>query len=324
MPAPTSDPVAFSTTELSVVETPTLKIRPIPKVEVDNLRRAVAWTAMLIASAVPNIIFRVSGNGSPYFLPVTQTAVVVLIAILADRSPRLRPLTGFLLTIGILRLGWFFIAPVLGDWAPIHNLAADSSWGAQQFIARLLNVAGALLMLATFIGRGFSRQDLFLRAGELDAPARPEPFLWFRRSIPWTRFGPQLLVIFGVVLPLFLFVTLKPAIIDPIRSWSLLPWALATAAINAANEEFQFRCVPLAHLRGALPLAECLWLTSIFFGLGHYFGQPSGPIGVIMATLAGWLWGKSMVETRGSLWAFGIHMVQDLVIFYFLAMAVRG
>ncbi|MEY2493056.1 MAG: protease family protein [Verrucomicrobiota bacterium] len=290
----------------------------------DPLRRAVAWGAMLIGSAIPNIISRLVGNGSPYLLPVGQTVVLVVLAILADKSRRLKPLTGFILTIAIVRLGWFAIAPMLNDWPPVHDIVVNTSWGAQQFIQRLLLTAGALLLLSTFIGRRFTRQDLFLRVGNLAAPARPEPILWFRRPIPWTQLGPQLLVIFGVALPIFLFITLRPDFGQLPRLWQLLPWGLATAALNAANEEFQFRCVPLAHLRNALPQREALWLTAIFFGLGHYFGQPSGPVGVLMATMAGWIWGKSMVETRGMGWAFGIHMVQDVVIFCFLAMSLKS
>ena len=42
------------------------------------------------------------------------------------------------------------------------------------------------------------------------------------------------------------------------------------------------------------------------------------------ATIAGFIWAKSMMETRGIAWAFGIHFVQDLVIFYFLAMSMKG
>ena len=289
----------------------------------DPLRRGVAWGAILIGSAVPNIISRVAGHGSPYLLPVTQTILLVLVAIFADRSRRLKPLTGFLLTIAIVRLGWFAIAPMLDDWTPLHHVIANASWGAQQFLDRLLLAFGALLLLSTFIGRGFSREDLFLRVGDLSAPARPERLLWFRKPIPWTRLGPQLLIVFGIALPLFLFISLRPDFGRLPHLWPLLPWALATAGLNAANEEFQFRCVPLAHLRNALPPREALWLTAIFFGLGHYFGQPSGPIGVAMATVAGWIWAKSIVETRGIGWAFGIHMVQDVVIFCFLALSVQ-
>ena len=122
----------------------------------------------------------------------------------------------------------------------------------------------------------------------------------------------------------FLFSNLRPNFWQLTQHWQLLPWALATATLNAANEEFQFRCVPLAHLRNVLPLRESVWLTAIFFGLAHYFGQPSGWLGVAMATVAGFIWGKSMLETRGVAWALGIHFVQDLVIFYFLAMVNKA
>jgi membrane protease YdiL (CAAX protease family) len=286
--------------------------------------RLVAWSAMIVGSALPVIISRLSGQGSPASIPVAQTLVMVILALLLYRMERLRPLVGFLLSIAILRLGWSAIAPILADWAPIQNLSAHSSWAAQQFIARVLNGVGALLMLMTFIGKNFSRRDLFLRVGQLDALAEPEPILWIRKPTPWTRLGPQLLFVFATVLPFFLFITLRPDLEQLSRLWPILPWALATAAVNAFNEEFQFRCVPLAHLRGVLPLRESLLLTSVFFGLAHYFGQPSGPIGVVMAGIAGWIWAKSMVETRGAGWAFGIHWVQDVVIFCFLALVAKA
>src|SRR5438552_10523512 len=284
----------------------------------DPLRRGVAWGAILIGSAVPNIISWIADHGSPYLLPMTQTYLLVLVAIFADQSRRLKPLTGFLLTIAIVRLGWFAVAPMLDDWPPLHHGIANASWGAQQFLERLLLALGALLLLSTFIGRGFSRKDLFLRVGDLSAPARPERLLWFSKPTPWTRLGPQLLIVFGVALPVFLFITLRPDFRQLPRLWQLLPWALATAGLNAANEEFQFRCVPLAHLRNALPPREALWLTSIFFGLGHYFGQPSGPIGVAMATVAGWIWARSMVERGGLGGVLGIKWGKVVVFFGFL------
>ena len=61
-------------------------------------------------------------------------------------------------------------------------------------------------------------------------------------------------------------------------------------------------------------------LTSVLFGLGHWFGHPSGPTGVVLAGLAGWLWAKSLLETRGIAWAWVIHGAQDAVILAFVAM----
>jgi membrane protease YdiL (CAAX protease family) len=292
--------------------------------KVDPLRRAVAWSAVLVGSVLPNILWPGGGHRAPYILPLSQTVALVVAAILVDRSRRLRPLAGFLLTIAIIRLAWYVIAPLLANLSFFEGFLAQGSGGARLFVARLLYTSGALLMVPILIARRFSRGELYLSLGQIDAPARPETFLWFRRPIPWTRLGPQLLVVFGIALPAFLFFSLRPDLGRLGRVWEFLPWALATAVLNAANEEFQFRCVPLAQLRNALPLRESLWLTAVFFGLGHYFGQPSGPIGVIMATIAGWIWAKSIVETRGAGWAFGIHIVQDIVIFCFLAMSPAG
>jgi CAAX amino terminal protease family. len=284
--------------------------------------RAIAWGAMLAGSLLPTILSRSAGEEG-YSVPVAQVLVLVVASAIVGRSSRLRVLTGFLLTIAVLRLGWSVIAPILTDWAPVHGLMDDLDWGAKTFVTRLLNTAGALLMLTTFIGRRITRDDLFLRVGQLNAPVKSERILWFRSPLRWWHLGPLIVLIFALALIAFLFYNLRPNFSQLTQHWQLFPWAIATAALNAANEEFQFRCVPLAHLRNVLPLREGVWLTAVFFGLAHYFGQPSGWLGVGMATIAGFIWAKSMVETRGAGWAFGIHFVQDLVIFYFLAMSFR-
>jgi membrane protease YdiL (CAAX protease family) len=275
---------------------------------------------MLIASVVPDIVCRRAGASTPFWLALMPTALLVAGAMVVVRSERFRKLAGFFLALGALRFGWFVLVPLIEGNSTFQSYDHHLSWGAQMFVGRLLLVLGAFLMAATLLGSGIGRRDLFLCIGDLRAPAQPEPILWFRRAIPWTRFGTQLLVIFGVALPLFLFFSVHPDFSQASRLWILLPWCLATAALNAANEEFQFRSVLLARLRNVLPQKEALILTAAFFGLGHYFGQPSGFGGIILAGIAGWIWAKSMVETRGFAWAFFIHMVQDIVIFCFLAL----
>jgi len=56
------------------------------------------------------------------------------------------------------------------------------------------------------------------------------------------------------------------------------------------------------------------------FGIGHFYGVPTGIIGVFMAFVFAWLMGKSMLETRGFFWAWFIHFAQDVIIFFFFAM----
>ncbi|HYS78109.1 MAG TPA: CPBP family intramembrane glutamic endopeptidase, partial [Candidatus Dormibacteraeota bacterium] len=83
----------------------------------------------------------------------------------------------------------------------------------------------------------------------------------------------------------------------------------------------RFRAVLLARLVPVIGAAQALWITSTMFGLGHWFGHPSGPVGVAMAGFAGFVWGKSMLDTRGFAWAWIIHASMDLLIFTLLLMS---
>ena len=222
---------------------------------VDPWCRAIAWGAMVAGSLLPTILSRSAGEEG-YSVPVAQVLVLVVASVIVGRSSRLRVLSGFLLTIAVVRLGWSVIAPIVAEWAPVHGFMDDLDWGPKMFVTRLLYVAGALLMLTTFIGRRITRADLFLRVGNLNAPVKPERILWFRSPLRWWHLGPLIVLIFALAMIAFLFSSLRPNFWQLTQHWQLFPWAVATAALNAANEEFQFRCVPLAHLRNVLPLRE--------------------------------------------------------------------
>jgi Type II CAAX prenyl endopeptidase Rce1-like len=296
------------------------QINPGAAKESDPLPRFVAWSAV-IASAVPEILWQESGHRISFWFTVTESFLLVLAALAVLPFSRLRGLARFLFAIAALNFAWDFLAPSLGKTNLVHSLSQNASWGGRLFIARVLTLSGIVLMGLTLIGSGITRRDLFLCRGNLAAPAQPIPFLGLRKPIPWTVFGPALFVVFGVALALFLYFTVHPDFTAGGRILHFLPWILLVAALNAANEEFQFRNVLLAHLRNVVPPGEAVLLTAVLFGLGHYYGQPSGPIGVVMAGFAGWIWARSMIETGGFAWAFFIHMVQDIVIFSFLAVA---
>jgi membrane protease YdiL (CAAX protease family) len=289
----------------------------------DLLPRFIAWSAVL-ASAVPEIIWQESGHRISFWFTAIQSLLLVLAALAILPFSHLRGLARFLVAVAVMNFAWDFLAPALGRSDFVHSLSQNASWGGRLFIARILTLSGLALLGLTLIGSGTTRRDLFLCRGNLVAPAQPIPFLGLRKPIPWTWFGPGLLVIFGVALPLFLYFTVHPDFAASGRIVRFLPWILVIAALNAANEEFQFRSVLLAHLRDVVPSGEATLLTAVLFGLGHYYGQPSGPIGVIMAGFAGWIWARSMIETRGFAWAFFIHMVQDVVILSFLAVGAAG
>ena len=293
-------------------------MNPSAPVSSNPWRRIVAWTAV-IGSTLPDIIWQESGHSSSFWLTVIESSVILVAAVAAARLPALRGLTRFLLAIAILNLTWGYISPALAGSAPVRAVTDHVSWGARLFLARTFTLSGAILVSLTLLGSGLTRRDLFLCKGDLAAPAGPIPFLGLRKPIPWTWLGPAVILVFALALAPYLYLTVHPNFSVSDRIIRTFPWSLAVATLNAASEEFQFRCVLLAHLKGKFPAGEAILLTAAFFGIGHFYGQPSGALGVLMAGFAGWIWARSMVETRGGLWAFLIHMVQDMVIFTFLA-----
>ena len=296
-------------------------VRSVPPPRVSP--RDYVWAAVLIAW-VPEIVCHQFGIHLGIWLPVGELFVILGLALLAAKLHPVKNLVGFLLAIAALKFGWEIAVPLIEASSVYQSVTSSLDWSHRFFLARAIRLIGALLMIVTLIGSGIGRRELFLMVGNWRAPVQPEPFLRFRRPVPWIRFAVALLVIFGVVLPLFLYFTLHPDLGQAHRLWPLLPLAIATSAMNAANEEFQFRSVLLARLKNIVSPREAIILTAVVFGLGHFFGQPSGWGGALMAGIAGWIWAKSMIETRGFACAFASHFVQDMVIFGFLALSAAA
>jgi membrane protease YdiL (CAAX protease family) len=275
------------------------------------LPRLIAWAAV-IGTTLPEIIWQESGRQVSCWFTLIESLLVLGAALLAIWIPSLRRLTRFLVAVALLNLAWSCISPALAALPSVLAVTDNASWGARLFLARTFTLSGAILVSLTLIGSGITRRDLFLCKGNLAAPAQPF-------GVSWMWLGPAFMLVFGLVLSGYLYLTVHPNFSVSERIIRTLPWSIAVATLNAASEEFQFRSVLLAHLRGVFRPAEMALLTAVFFGLGHYYGQPSGPLGVLMAGFAGWIWARSMIETRGGVWAFLIHFVQDIVIFAFLA-----
>jgi membrane protease YdiL (CAAX protease family) len=279
--------------------------------------RIIAWGS-IIGSTLPEIIWQESGHQVSCWFITIESLLILAAALLAIWIPSLRGITRFLIAVALLNVAWGCISPVLAGLSAVRAVTDNTSWGARLFLSRTFTLSGAILISFTLIGSGLTRRDLFLCRGDLAAPAEPIPFLGLRRRVPWTWLGPAFMLVFALALSPYLYLTVHPNFKFGERIIRTFPWSVAVAVLNAASEEFQFRSVLLAHLRGIFRPGEIILLTAVFFGLGHYYGQPSGPLGVLMAGFAGWIWARSMIETGGGVWAFLIHLVQDLVIFTFL------
>lgn len=273
--------------------------------------RIIAWAAV-IGSTLPEIIWQESGHKVGLGFTSMETVAILVAALAAAWVRSWRPLVRFLVAVAILNFAWGYIAPTLADLPAVRAVTDKASWGARLFLSRTFTLSGAILVCLTLIGSGATRHDLFLAWGNPAARVQPT-------RLSWSLVGPAFILVFALALAPYLYLTVHPNFRVSERIVRTFPWSLAVATLNAASEEFQFRSVLLAHLCGVFRPAESALLTAALFGIGHYYGQPSGPLGVAMASFAGWIWARSMIDTRGCVWAFIIHMVQDIVIFTFLA-----
>jgi membrane protease YdiL (CAAX protease family) len=278
--------------------------------------KVAAWIAMLVAGNVAAIVWRLvtQREEPPWSLAVRFGAIAVLF-VLAVSLPGLRPLRGYLLALIAVVVG-FFLEDLVYHNGAVQAWIAAAPWRNPVIVSSAGKLIRVAVMALTVIG--LNRQNLFLTIGTLNAPSRV-PFLG--KSVSWTVLGPILIVVFGVLVALYLTAAVKPQLGQLGRVIVLLPVIVVFAALNAFNEEFIFRSVPLARLAPAVGNEQALWITSLGFGLAHWFGNPRGPLGVAMATVAGLFWGKSMLETGGFFWAWLIHFIQDVVIFAFLIMS---
>jgi membrane protease YdiL (CAAX protease family) len=280
---------------------------------------AVAWlTTLALGSITPEIVLRagLKSGGSDRTLLFFQIGGLVVLLALTWAWPTITPLRGFVWSLLAIQVGYQISFAVQGSQA-WGSLAGGIPGGAAFIAAEMLKTIPTAVLAFSLVGSDLGLRDVFVVPGDIHAISQPTLVTGL---MSWTRLGPILAAV--IALPLALYVGLTrgsdPALLR--KAVALAPLILLGSALNAFNEEFTFRAVLLARLSPAVGPAQSLWLTAVRFGVGHWFGNPSGPIGAALATLVGWFWGKSILETRGLFWAWVIHAIQDVVIYSLIAM----
>jgi membrane protease YdiL (CAAX protease family) len=284
------------------------------------LAAAAAWTAGLLAGSGLLVIvwreaFHQGGAALPQLVGAAAAGLLLLGSYLAPLLRRLRLFSAVLLvqTVGFAAVELVAGLPVYRAWA--LGVPAALSFGVANS-AKLVPVA---LVAALLAAAGQTRGELYLRIGDLRAQAEiPLPVT--TRRTTWPRLGIIVIVLVGIYLVFHVAVTRHPssAAIATLLEYS--PVVVVAAAVNTFCEEFLFRNSLIAPLVPAIGRPQALWLTSLRFGIGHFYGNPSGLIGVVGATLFGFVLGRSMIETGGSGWAWMIHFAEDIVIFALIAL----
>jgi len=284
------------------------------------MKTVVAWLALVPASPFAAIVCDAALHvTAPAWLPLLNLGASAALLGLAYLLPDLKPIRGYLQSISLLVLGYLILFRVESTQGWRTQFDHAPAW---QFVIAdsILELIPCSLLALSLIGSGLSRRELFLTRGNLRAPFSV-PF--GLPAISWRWWGPLLTLFLAGPLVLQLVSTVRPDFHLLQVALQGLPLAVVFSAFNAAQEEYRFRAVLLGRLGPALGASQALWMTSVLFGLGHWFGHPSGPTGVVMAGFAGFLWGKSMLDTRGFGWAWIIHGFQDVVIFGLLLMSRR-
>jgi membrane protease YdiL (CAAX protease family) len=279
-----------------------------------------AWLIMLTASLLPNIIGQeVLGQALPWLWIKSGLLATILAA--GFILPPLKPLRPYILVLLLILAANYLFTSLLANtaWWPVW-LGTDGTFSGQMLGIQLQRLAVTLVVLTALLLMGYRRQQFFLVRGQLDAPIEPVRWLGYNKPEPWTRFGVQWAIFITLGTLVFLIIGGRPTPAVFLAVLPQLPMVLLLATMNAFSEELTYRASLLGVLDGIIPSHQALFLTSVFFGLAHYYGVPYGVIGVVMSTFLGWMLGKAMLETRGFFWAWFIHFWQDVAIFSFMSM----
>jgi hypothetical protein len=305
-----------------------LKINREKLMDRKNLNSSVvAWIVMLIASSLSSIFWRLLIGEEPYWWYWVQSALLLTFFTLTFIKAEFKALKGFILILLVTYfLGYGNPAFPWGLIPLIHSSSAWVSWSTQapwaltNMALHLLRLTPALIIMAFLLLSGMRRQDFFLAKGKIDAPAEPSRLIGMKRPQPWTQIGTIFVIVFSIGTCLSLILSSPPSLSTFMQALPLIPVAILIAAINGFNEEFTLRAAPLSKLLPTIGRQNSLWITTLFFSLGHFYGVPSGVLGVILSSFLGWFLGKSILETKGFFWAWLSHFCADIFIFTFATM----
>lgn len=190
-----------------------------------------------------------------------------------------------------------------------RRCAGDSGIAYQRcYQTLLLGISLLVLALLTL----FYPQSLlhFLHIGEIGRAVSPVPWLGITGEEGWL----EIAFVITLVTALFVWWQGRKRSVQWINIWRYLPWVILFSVTNAFSEEVIYRLGVIVPLFANADAETIMLVSAVAFGVVHYTGMPNGIAGMVMAGVLGWLLAKSVLETDGLFWAFGIHFVQDMIV----------
>ncbi len=286
---------------------------------VSDMRARLTWVALLtlLASLAPDVVVLETARSLPAWWFPAKVALLLTGAALALRVGRDRAVAGYGAVLAVVVAMQPIMLHIGGSawwlaWFPRDTFATAFGGSIALKLLTAVPIVAALLLLRR------SPQRAFLAPGDLRVNASRIGWLGIPGdTIPWGRLAlvSGTLIALGTLALTLLTVTgfALPANLG--RLWPLLPLIVLLAAGNAFAEGVAYRSAVLGPLVGALPPGTVALLSAAFFGVAHFYGAPSGVVGVVMSGVLGWFLARSMLDTRGFLAPWIIHAMQDVVIF---------
>lgn len=188
----------------------------------------------------------------------------------------------------------------------------------KQIVYQTITLFGTIIFL--FLLRWAKRTEFqeFFQKGNISAKILPETLVGInpKPTENWFHFGRNIAIIISIVTAIVIYfqvVKVNETSFETILN--VFPFSIAFALSNSFVEESITRLGLVVVLKGRLKDKTIPLISALLFGIIHYWGNPGGFLGVIVAGFLGWFLAKSILETKGIFWAWLIHFVQDIIIF---------
>ncbi len=279
-------------------------------------RFSVIIVLTLAASMLPEILFRESSGRVPAELPLFRLMALALAGTLAHYL-KYSNIAKYALVLGTIVLAEILTKQVSSSG--LWQEAFDRRSFAGNFGGSiLLKLIGAVPVIGVLLALFKTPAAVYLTRGDLSVKAEAINWLGIKRdTISWGKLAliSALLICLGTALLTVLTVTGASSSINADNLLKYFPLVILFAAANSFCEGIVFRSAILGSLRNALSKGRAVFAAALIFGIGHYYGAPSGIVGVVMSSILGWYMSTSMYETQGFAASWLIHFMQDAVIF---------
>lgn len=270
----------------------------------------------LIASMLPEIIFRELTGSFPDVISFLRLILIILAGVIAHYLKR-EKIMNYCVVLSVIVAAEMIMRMIFfsSAWQEAFDMNAFvGKYGA----SILLRMIGAIPVIVILIVLLKSTKSVYLVKGDLSVKADEIKWLGIKKEwISWGKLAiiSAVLISLGTILLTMLTVTGASSAINLDGLLKYFPFVIVFALFNSLSEGIVYRSAILGSLKNVLPKHQVIFIAALIFGIGHYYGAPSGFLGVLMSGVLGWYMSRSMYETEGFATSWVIHFMQDAVIF---------